>query len=334
MTDLDGNDPIAFGTVDMAAYESAVSDCGDGTCGTGETICICPADCSNTSENCTDGLDNDCDGATDCADSDCAGTTAIIDESASAAAEVRWDDQGITPQDILSVTDDRWPYGRAVREHELSYCYAPTFVNQTRVKAQDALECLYELHGKLPASKTRSMVAPWILNVYDAWGFGWRGSSDEEDRLALPSPQILKALVLEQDRTRFNMVVLYALPCPTELCDEWIDFLDWLGGGDTRLFARTSRFGGDLAKALAKAFTQHPKRFGLLRLLACCASAGGTIVLHLVAGGPVRWTGRQLGRLAGRCVLHHTRIRTPRAATAEPHHQLVRGAQGQGADGA
>ncbi|HWL93178.1 MAG TPA: choice-of-anchor D domain-containing protein [Phycisphaerae bacterium] len=52
------------------------TDCGDGTCGSGETSCNCSTDCGpppSSETSCTDGVDNDCDGFTDCDDSNCSG---------------------------------------------------------------------------------------------------------------------------------------------------------------------------------------------------------------------------------------------------------------------
>jgi len=56
------------------------SYCGDGTCDEGENQCNCPDDCGTppSTENCSDGIDNDCDTYVDCDDSDCSAVPACV----------------------------------------------------------------------------------------------------------------------------------------------------------------------------------------------------------------------------------------------------------------
>jgi endo-1,4-beta-D-glucanase Y len=74
-----GQDDDCDGSIDCADTDCAASPacdvCGNGSCGSGETVCTCSSDCGSppASElSCNDNLDNDCDGAKDCVDADCA----------------------------------------------------------------------------------------------------------------------------------------------------------------------------------------------------------------------------------------------------------------------
>ncbi len=69
-----GFNAAAFGTATLS-ISCVQSVCGDASCGVGEDVCNCPADCGapavDESGLCADGMDNDCDGDIDCADTDC-----------------------------------------------------------------------------------------------------------------------------------------------------------------------------------------------------------------------------------------------------------------------
>jgi parallel beta-helix repeat protein len=86
---LDGGDDPSRGVIDFDPWRG----CGDGICSTGESACVCPADCGAppaAESLCTDGMDDDCDALVDCDDGDCAGSCpacAAAGESCQSAAD-------------------------------------------------------------------------------------------------------------------------------------------------------------------------------------------------------------------------------------------------------
>ena len=109
------------------------------------------------------------------------------------AAENRWVSEGITADDLLSMTDDRLPFDRDFRTSGFPMTWPIWFVRFPPPRESDKLlPALMDIHDRMPESKARSYIAEMLEMCLLNWEF--RGGADEESRPAAVSMRKLQSI--------------------------------------------------------------------------------------------------------------------------------------------
>ena len=214
------------------------------------------------------------------------------------SAEERWQQAGITNEDLVYLSGPHWPFDAQIAERGFPFAVT-TVLNVGSRASQQAFERLWTLFQILPQGPART----WCAGVALESLFGPFGRS------SVPAHQ-LRQLIGEADDSFPIEVLLEEIRVPASLDEAWIDFFDWLGRSEklkTAFFYRyipSTRMPG---KALERAYTDHPERIGLFAILARMVAGGNPVTLPKSILLP---TDQQLdsGNLRSAALLMHTVI--------------------------
>lgn len=180
------------------------------------------------------------------------------------SAEKRLGEMGITENDILYMTDDRWPYDASIDETGIplaSFSFMPWRANQSFVTQ------LFDIRKGLPiGSRVRTIISEWILH----WLLLNENGKARGPKISI---QDLKQLCIDTQIFHFNCNIAQKVDFPDLLDEAWIEFFDWLGGkiDDMHwLLERPLR----QTSQIACAYVNRPTRKGLLVVLACLSLGG------------------------------------------------------------
>jgi len=172
------------------------------------------------------------------------------------AAENRWKERGITLEDLLHLTDDRWPFDGEIAERGFPVAAASYFGWTRRNKIplidEDFLSCLNDV------PQVQSALAPRLLLsfVYSRQTFS----------LQLLT-KLVRLTITQTESFPFDVVLLAAQKA---LRDEgWLGILDEMGTATTSYVGYFHRNLDETGlQALITLFLRHPACVGLLSLIA------------------------------------------------------------------
>jgi hypothetical protein len=172
------------------------------------------------------------------------------------AAESRWKERGVTLEDLLHITDDRWPFDGEIAERGFPIAGAHHLGWSRRGKFplidEDFLSCLSDV------PRVQRALAPRLL-------FSLMSS---RQTLSLQLFTKLVQLTISQDQSfPFDIVLLAAQKALRD--EEWLDILDEMGKATTSYVSYLHRnFDETGLQALVTLFLRHPTYVGLLSLIA------------------------------------------------------------------
>jgi hypothetical protein len=181
-------------------------------------------------------------------------------------AEQRWQQSGITNEDLIYLSGDRWPFDAQIGERGFPFAAATSPYVESR-RSRHAYEQLWTLFQGLPQGPARTWCAGAALDSLIR----------RSDRPSIPANQ-LRTLIGEADDSYPIEWLLERMRVPDGLDEDWIDFLDCLGRKeklDTPYFYGAFRSTKTLGTAVARAYAEHPERTGLLPILARLVAVGG-----------------------------------------------------------
>ena len=172
------------------------------------------------------------------------------------AAENRWKERGVTLEDLLYLTDDRWPFDGEIAERgfPVAAAYHLGWSRRGRISFidEDFLSCLSDV------PKVQRALAPWLL----------LSLVTSRNTLSLQLVTKLVRLTISQEQSfPFDIVLLAAQKA---LRDEgWLDILDEMGKATTTYVTFFHRNVDETGlQALVTLFLRHPACVGLLSLIA------------------------------------------------------------------
>ncbi|HEY0605535.1 MAG TPA: hypothetical protein VGD58_21615, partial [Herpetosiphonaceae bacterium] len=181
------------------------------------------------------------------------------------AAQQRWLAQGVTEDDILYLTDERWPYDAQICD--VGFPLSCSGYGFHRGGDMQLWQSLWNLYEQLPVGKARSIVANALLDLL---------STPRGHRLLISIElDQFKQLLLDRLHERFRFESLRGIRLPEILTDDWIEFFDWLGY--QKYTATTVRWPWLHTAQLAETYTSYPDRHGLLHVLEVFAVFGNTV---------------------------------------------------------
>jgi hypothetical protein len=167
-------------------------------------------------------------------------------------AEKRWKERGITLEDLLHLTDDRWPFDRDIAQCGFPVAAAHLIVPPERGKGLPVDEDFLSRLSEVP--RVQHALALQLLLL-----LGHTGRT--------VSPQLVIRLVrLAEDQNQpfpFDVALLAAQRALRD--EEWLDVLDEIGGRKTGYFYEDVEE-TDL-RALTTLLARYPDRAGLLPLI-------------------------------------------------------------------
>jgi hypothetical protein len=179
-------------------------------------------------------------------------------------AEQRWQQSGITDEDLVSLSGDRWPFDAQIGERGFPFAAATSPYVESR-RSRHAYEQLWTLFQGLPQGPARTWCAGAALDSLIR----------RSDRPSIPANQ-LHTLIREADDSYPIEWLLERMRVPDGLDEDWIDFLDCLGRKEKLpYFYGAFRSTKTLGTAVARAYAEHPERTGLLPILARLVAVGG-----------------------------------------------------------
>jgi hypothetical protein len=177
------------------------------------------------------------------------------------AAENRWKEKGITLEDLLHLTDDRWPFDGEIAERGFPVAATDHFgwTKRGRISLidEDFLSCLNDV------PRVQRALAHWLLISLVPSGPG-----------QTPSLQLVTKLVrlaISQEQSfPFDIVLLAAQKALRD--ERWLDILDEMGRATTRYMSILHRYldysDETGLQTLATLFLRHPTYVSLLSLIA------------------------------------------------------------------
>jgi hypothetical protein len=180
-------------------------------------------------------------------------------------AEERWQQSGITNEDLVYLSGPQWPFDAQIGERGFPFAVA-SVPNVEPRRSQQAFDRLWTLFQVLPQGPARTWCAGIVLDRLI--GLSRRPS--------VPVHQ-LRGLIGEADDSYPIELLLEVIRVPDSLDEAWIDFFDWLGRSEK---LKTAFLYGDIpstrmpGKAVARAYADHPERIGLSRFLLVWSQLG------------------------------------------------------------
>jgi hypothetical protein len=175
------------------------------------------------------------------------------------AAENRWKERGVTLEDLLHLTDDRWPFDSEIAERGFpvaaAYYFGWTRRNKIPLIDEDFLSCLNDV------PRVQSALAPRLLLSFV--------SSRQTLSLQILT-KLVRLTITQTESFPFDVVLLAAQKALRD--ERWLDILDEMGRATTRYMSFLHRYvdyGDETGlQTLATLFRRHPTYVGLLSLIA------------------------------------------------------------------
>jgi hypothetical protein len=171
------------------------------------------------------------------------------------AAESRWKERGVTLEDLLHLTEDRWPFDGEIAERGFPVAAAQHLGWSRRGRIplidEDFLSCLSDV------PRVQRALAHWLLLSFMSF----------RQTLSLQLVTKLVRLTISQEQSfPFDVVLLAAQKA---LRDEgWLDILDEMGKATTSYASYPHRYFDETGlQALVTLFLRHPAYGGLLSLI-------------------------------------------------------------------
>lgn len=202
------------------------------------------------------------------------------DEKDWEAAEKRWAMDGIGPDDVEYVCDERLPFDSDIAERGFPFAAVNSWSVSEWKESAYLLELL-KLHERLEPCQVRRQLASWTLFVLSV-GLRKRSrlasgqvKAANLKAITLTSKQLV-ALLEDVGHTKAHIYLtsLNAFTWRTTLDENWVELLDYLGR-HIRLAGSTEP-DQKLLTALSDAFVRYPERVGLLRVLSLLVLEKGT----------------------------------------------------------
>ncbi|HEY0375758.1 MAG TPA: hypothetical protein VGC87_02250 [Pyrinomonadaceae bacterium] len=175
------------------------------------------------------------------------------------AAEMRWRKHGITLADIEYMTDDRYPFDENISRQGFPFA-AITSWSLSSYERGALLKALLEVHGKLNASRIRSLIGSWAL-------FTIEGTRKRDLLDGVPTYDQFALLIIDaiEAGRSIGLTILNYFSWETQVSEPWIRLLDRLGRYQN-LYAQEGAY-DSLITLLSTEFNSNPAYEGLLRIL-------------------------------------------------------------------
>jgi hypothetical protein len=182
-------------------------------------------------------------------------------------AEERWQQSGITDEDLVYLSGGQWPFDAQIRERGFPFAGAPILNIESR-RSQQAFDRFWALFQVLPQGPARTWCANAALDSLIR----------HSGRSSVPANQLRTLLGEADDGYPLEWLFEY-IRVPDSLDEAWIDFLDGLGRSEKLNARYWYRSTGTIGTAVARAYADHPERTGLLPILARLVAVGGPVTL-------------------------------------------------------
>jgi hypothetical protein len=187
------------------------------------------------------------------------------------AAEERWEERGITHEDIKYANSESALFDEYIAVKGFPFMAVGTWSTAGWEQPEDLMS-LVQLHQDLKPSPIRELLCGWALFVIAA-GFRRLKPKNAQRTLGISHEQIMSIVRgVGELGGIIDITALNAVEWSNVLNEEWIEFLDDLGQHQ-RLRSNLSR-NNEITKLISDAFSAHPHRIGLLRVLSYFAMAG------------------------------------------------------------
>ena len=190
-------------------------------------------------------------------------------------AEVRWRRQGITVEDITTLSDEHLILNPNIAHKGFPFSVGSWGMNHSG-NYNDLLRRLLAVYSQIGGMRAAKDAAYWIITIlsyrYDEISINSTESTLERFRFL--------ARDIFNSRYHFNLASVRAIQWAEPISDEWVDFIDYLGRQRNSTLSRHFPFtvkSEKLMRRISAAFINNPDKVGLLRILSFYALDGGDI---------------------------------------------------------
>ncbi len=183
-------------------------------------------------------------------------------------AETRWETDGIQADDLVAMTDERWPFDRGIAEVGFPFAVDFYYTHSATANFTEGYAALQEVFNALAAGKARGAAAELCVELLSSRR--WREQSG--DKIFL-QPEDLKDLIAAlPNQTRIPVSLLDGIHVPDPLPHTWVKLFEWWGEQGRGAIIDQVAF--PQAAQLARHYTAGPQRRGLRHILALLALCG------------------------------------------------------------